>query len=149
MKNVILASVLFTAFASCNTIITFHGGGDSNPVQRIVYQTNPFSDALNTTGALTCAAIKPLLSVGAFCMYLNSISTALDGDFGGTLASLCGFGFLGFWAEQLGNNQKLCTDYTSAQVKPFSKALQTVTSISTAVIALGCWGMILQELQKA
>jgi hypothetical protein len=143
-----LVSVLLTAFTSCNTIITFHGGGDSNPVQRIVYQTNPFSDALNTTGALTCAAIKPLLSVGAFWMYLNSISTAIDGDFGGTLAFLCGFGFLGFWAEQLGNNQKLCTDYTSAQVRPFSKALQTVTSISTAVIALGCWGMILQESQQ-
>lgn len=136
MKNLILAFLFLTVFVS--------NAAKNEPA----FQPTAVSDCLNTTGALTCAATKPLLAVGAFCMCLNSISTALDGDFGGTLASLCGFYFLGFWAKKLGDNQQLCTNYTSVQIRPCSEALQTVTSISTAVIALGCWGMILQELQK-
>jgi hypothetical protein len=145
VKNIILSTVLFSSLM-CNAV-------ENNYCRLTVSQTNAFSDALNTAGALTCAAIYPLLGGVALSMGYYSMLTAVNGNPGEALASLCCFWVLGFWAEQVLRTQKLCTDCTSAQLKPLSEVLQVATGVSSLVgICFICSEMakiIAKETQKA
>lgn len=137
MKNVIFASVLFTSFLS--------HAADNEPA----FKPTTISDCLNITGAITFAGVIPAVRFGAFAIGLKSISEICKGEVAGGLLLAVLTYLLHNKSLDLSDSQNECTAYTSVHLRPLSKGLQTIASLSSLVIPVAFLGYVIREFQQA
>lgn len=135
MKNLILAFLFLTVFVS--------NAAKNEPA----FQPTAISDCLNITGATTFAVVKSAVWVGAFTIGLKSVAEMRKEEFaGGILLGVLTY-LLHNKALNLSNSQNECTAYTSVHLRPLSKGLQTIASLSSLVISTAFVGYVINEFQ--